>query len=311
MSGAACPHTFRDLAGYGNPRRLARLVPGRGVGKMRQGSDQLAARSSTRARWWGAIAVFICVTGALLLAGCGTSSVHSTRTNILEPPGSRVGTTPPGFASTFVYRVPSGSMEPTVRIGAKVNVRRGAAPAVGAIVVFHPPEGFAQQQCGPKPHSIEPGAAACDTPIPHKALIELLKRIVAGPGDEIYIWEGHVYRKAPGSHDFVREQDSYARRCGRARECQFPVRIRIPAGSWFLMGDNRRESDDSRFWGPVPRSWIAGVASHAKAQPIMEREKPKGSKQQPRAPVSPRASRAPLRTRKHTRIIGTPRLSRV
>jgi signal peptidase I len=222
--------------------------------------------------------VLASVTGALLLAGCGTSSVHSTTTNILEPPGARVGTAPPGLASSFVYRVPSGSMEPTVRIGANVNVTRGAAPAVGAIVVFHPPEGAATQECGPKPHVIKPGAAACATPIPHEAMMEFIKRVVAGPGDEIYIREGHVYRKASGSHDFLREQDSYARACGRARECQFPVPIKIPAGSWFLMGDNRRESDDSRFWGPVPRSWIAGVAAHAKAQPVMEREKPKGSK---------------------------------
>ena len=35
--------------------------------------------------------------------------------------------------------------------------------------------------------------------------------------------------------------------------------IKIPAGEWFMMGDNRGESDDSRFWGPVPTSWITGV----------------------------------------------------
>ena len=37
-------------------------------------------------------------------------------------------------------------------------------------------------------------------------------------------------------------------------------RSRVPAGHWFMMGDNRGESDDSRFWGPVPEDWIIGGA---------------------------------------------------
>ena len=37
-------------------------------------------------------------------------------------------------------------------------------------------------------------------------------------------------------------------------------RIRIPPGHFFMMGDNRGASDDSRFWGPVPEDWIIGQA---------------------------------------------------
>jgi signal peptidase I len=44
-----------------------------------------------------------------------------------------------------------------------------------------------------------------------------------------------------------------------AAECNFPTPIKIPTGDWFMLGDNRSESDDSRFWGPVPASWIVGV----------------------------------------------------
>jgi signal peptidase I len=58
-----------------------------------------------------------------------------------------------------------------------------------------------------------------------------------------------------------READSYIRPCSGVSECNFPVPITIPAGDWFLLGDNRGESDDSRFWGPVPTSWIVGVVT--------------------------------------------------
>ena len=86
-----------------------------------------------------------------------------------------------------------------------------------------------------------------------------IKRIVAGPGDEIYVSEGHVYRKPAGTRR-SREKDSYIRECGDSPECNFPTPIKIPAGHWFMMGDNRGESDDSRFWGPVPTGWIIGEA---------------------------------------------------
>jgi signal peptidase I len=32
----------------------------------------------------------------------------------------------------------------------------------------------------------------------------------------------------------------------------------IPRGEYFMLGDNRGDSDDSRFWGPIPESWIIG-----------------------------------------------------
>jgi signal peptidase I len=36
--------------------------------------------------------------------------------------------------------------------------------------------------------------------------------------------------------------------------------ITVPEGSVFLMGDNRGNSDDSRYWGPVPDDWVIGKA---------------------------------------------------
>jgi signal peptidase I len=158
------------------------------------------------------------------------------------------------------YRIPSGSMEPTLAIGQRVLVNRIGGPHVGEIAVFHPPEGAEQQQCGPTPHAVKVGGEACSQPIPRESSVNFIKRIVAGPGDEIYVREGHVFRKAAGTSRFVAEKDPYINACGASAECNFTTPIRIPAGHWFMMGDNRGDSDDSRFWGPVPTGWIIGQA---------------------------------------------------
>jgi signal peptidase I len=156
------------------------------------------------------------------------------------------------------YRIPSGSMEPTLAIGQRVLVNRigtnFSKPHVGEVAVFHPPRDAEQEVCGPQPHMVRVGTAACAAPELEKSSVNFIKRIVAGPGDTIKIVEGHVIRNGK------RESDSYIRPCPGVSECNFPVPIKIPAGHWFMMGDNRGESDDSRFWGPVPTSWIIGGA---------------------------------------------------
>jgi len=216
--------------------------------------------------------LLLCLVGALLASGCGTSSVETA--SDAKATSAVAG----GSVSSYVYRVPSGSMEPTLPVGAKIVVKEGR-PTVGAIAVYHPPEGFAAEQCGPKPHIVNPGGAACEAPIPKASKIKLIKRIVAGPGDEIYVRGGHVYRKAIGLRKFVRESDSYIRACGNKPECDFPAPIKIPAGHWFVMGDNRGESDDSRFWGPVPTAWIVGVATdHVQRRPYATK-KPQSKRQ--------------------------------
>jgi signal peptidase I len=156
------------------------------------------------------------------------------------------------------YKIPSGSMEPTLAIGQRVLVDRIGmrlnGPHVGEVVVFHPPKGAREQKCGPKQYEVTLGGAACDQTNTEESNENFIKRIVAGPGDVLNIKEGHAYVNGK------REPDSYIRPCGGVRECNFPTPIRIPAGHWFMMGDNRGESDDSRFWGPVPTAWIIGGA---------------------------------------------------
>jgi signal peptidase I len=154
------------------------------------------------------------------------------------------------------YRIPSGSMEPTLAIGQRILANRMIDhPSVGDIVVFHPPAGAdpANAQCG-NPNQGTGHSQACDKPTPQQSSQTFIKRVVAGPGDTIYIKNGHVYRNG------VREKDSYTYQCGASADCNFTTPITIPPGDYFMMGDNRGESDDSRFWGPVPNSQIIGVA---------------------------------------------------
>jgi signal peptidase I len=162
------------------------------------------------------------------------------------------------------YKIPSGSMEPTLSINQRVLVDRigmdFSEPHVGEIAVFHPPEGAEQEECGPVPHTITLGGEPCSAPVPKESSVNFIKRIVAGPGEEMYVKEGHVWHRKAGVGPWVREHDPYIKACGDNPECNFPKPVRIPAGHWFMMGDNRGESDDSRFWGPVPTGWIIGQA---------------------------------------------------
>jgi signal peptidase I len=156
------------------------------------------------------------------------------------------------------YRIPSESMVPTLKVGQRVLVdrigNRLGDPQVGDVIVFHPPAGSDTDTCG---DGRRRQGQACDRPTPKRADVNFIKRVVAGPGDMIYVRGGHVYRNGK------REKDGYiSSSCegGEGRGCNFTTPITIPANHWFMMGDNRGESDDSRFWGPVPRSWIIGGA---------------------------------------------------
>ncbi len=155
------------------------------------------------------------------------------------------------------YRIPSPSMVPTLDIGQRVLTNRLINhPSVGDIVVFHPPHGADNEDdpvCG-NPNQGAGHPQACDKPTSTQSSQTFIKRVVGGPGDRISIIDGHVYRNG------VKENDSYIRQCGGAPSCTFRKPITIPPGDYFMMGDNRGVSDDSRFWGPVPDKWIIGVA---------------------------------------------------
>jgi signal peptidase I len=154
------------------------------------------------------------------------------------------------------YKIPSGSMEPTLDIGQRVLVNRFIyhfhEPRIGDVVVFHPPAGAeTTAACGVD----VPVTEACPRSTSQESSENFIKRIVAVGGDTLSIKEGH-----PVVNGVEKTDEPYIEPCGSVSACNLPKTITIPKGYFFMMGDNRGNSDDSRYWGPIPKSWIVGEA---------------------------------------------------
>ncbi len=155
------------------------------------------------------------------------------------------------------YTITSGSMEPTLQVGQRVASERSGHPAVGDIVVFHPPTGARAKD--PVCASGLQGSGSsqpCDAAVPEESDSVFVKRVVAGPGDLIAIVGGEVVRNG------VRESEPYVAPCDSGAACSFPTAVRVPPDEYYVLGDNRGVSDDSRYWGPVPSAWIIGTVVH-------------------------------------------------
>ena len=174
---------------------------------------------------------WVVVVLAVLLAGCG------------------------GGEPTRSYRVPSAAMLPTLPPGSHVTVALDPkyVPKVGDIVVFHPPSGAepGSPVCGNRDQGAG-HSAACDMPTAGESSLTFIKRIVAAPGDTLQIVGGRTVRNGqPATEPFVGP-------CGPDPMCNFRTPVKVPPGYYFVLGDDRGASDDSRFWGPVRRQWILG-----------------------------------------------------
>jgi signal peptidase I len=159
------------------------------------------------------------------------------------------------------YRVPSGSMLPTLALQQRILVNRlDTHPGLGDVVVFHPPHGadLTSGQCANSEQGFsEDGTALaqpCGRGLASESQQTFVKRVVGLPGDVLRIVDGHVIRNGK------REPDAYITPCGGGTECTFSRSIRVPPGDYYMMGDNRGDSDDSRYWGPAPQRNIIGVA---------------------------------------------------
>jgi signal peptidase I len=182
------------------------------------------------------------------------------------------------------YRIPSESMLPTLQIGQRILVNRVegrfGTPERGDVVVFMPPGGSEEPECGVVDgQHYEPGLVfrdgddvssgfdqvkmPCPVPAPGKFEDAYVKRVVGMPGDSISVKRGRVWINGsqlpepylPGTDDCRNSDDINT-------DCNFPNAITVPAGHYFMMGDNRNDaaSYDSRYWGPIPESSVIGEA---------------------------------------------------
>lgn len=147
-----------------------------------------------------------------------------------------VGNAPHWIDQTFLQCiVPSESMVPTLQVGDRLFVRRDQSyePQTGDIIVFEPP----------------PTLKAA---VPSRDLEDALfvKRVIGRPQEEVEInnrqvlIEGQVLLE-----DYIQTPAEYI--WGPAR---------VPSPSYFVLGDNRNQSNDSHIWGFLPSDYILGRA---------------------------------------------------
>jgi signal peptidase I len=152
------------------------------------------------------------------------------------------------------FRIPSESMVPTLEVGQRVLVDRVSFrfgdPHRGDIVVFKPPAGADTNTCGVE----KPDDAACPRPTPGRSDTNFIKRVVAVGGDRLKVIDGSVYLNGE------RQKEPFARLDSECGLCDLPKEIEIPKGYYYMMGDNRGESADSREWGPIPKDAMIGKA---------------------------------------------------
>lgn len=141
------------------------------------------------------------------------------------------------FIRAFVAEpryIPSDSMVPTLQIGDRLVVEKVSyhfhQPVTGDIIVFSPPKqlqkkGFTKDQA-------------------------FIKRAIGSPGQTVAVRDGKVYLdNKPLQENYIAEPPEY----------EWGPEI-VPENTYFVMGDNRNDSNDSSKWGFLPKENIIGRA---------------------------------------------------
>lgn len=158
-----------------------------------------------------------------------------------------------GVVRPFVveaFFIPSESMVPTLQVGDRVLVNkfiyRFTEPDRGDIIVFESPEGPDSEPEGLVGRVVNIfWEGSDDRP-------DLIKRVVGLPGDSVAVRNGNLFVNGE------RQNESYLNQ--QFPDQSFFPRTTVPENHVFVMGDNRANSRDSRFIGPIPEENIEGEA---------------------------------------------------
>jgi signal peptidase I len=173
------------------------------------------------------------------------------------------------FIVTFIvqpFRIPSGSMEPTLRVGDFLLVDKQSYGPSGVLDrLLLPPARVGRGDLVVFHYPVNPG-------------LHLVKRVVGMPGDRIrmrggvVLVNGRVLEEpyafySPSRPNGFRDDFPSLLEADPNVDLRWWIRLRgsmkdgevtVPANQYFVLGDNRNDSEDSRYWGFVPRNAIVG-----------------------------------------------------
>jgi len=138
--------------------------------------------------------------------------------------------------------IPSESMVPTLQVNDRLIVEKMSyrfhSPERGDIVVFMPPDAAAKYCLGVQNANV-------------KIKDAFIKRVVGLPGDKVEVRNGTVLiNDHPLQESYIAAKPDY----------ELPASV-VPPNSYLVFGDNRNNSCDGHFWGPVPRENLIGRAA--------------------------------------------------
>ena len=126
-----------------------------------------------------------------------------------------------GIKHIKFFKIVSSSMEPTLKVGDKIiSVKPDKIKRKDIVVLI--------------------------SPVGEKEI--LTKRVIGLPNEKVKIEKGYVYiNQEKIEEQYIKEKPNY-----------LLEEIEIPPDSYFLLGDNRNESEDSKDWGPIKKELIIG-----------------------------------------------------
>ena len=157
------------------------------------------------------------------------------------------------FVRTFVFqafKIPTGSMEPNLLIGDHLIVNK---------MIFAPTANAVERAILPG-RPIERGDVVVFK-YPKDPERDFIKRVIGLPGDRLELRQKQIYI----NDQAVDQPFAFFTPAGQGTAVPGDLRfdygpVVVPRGQYFMMGDNRDFSEDSRFWGFLPAAYVKGQA---------------------------------------------------